>query len=623
MESLPKGLVSVSGKVSAELKGIGVDAVDVGDIVQLWKAYSTNPSAHEGDAGHRLQNFFWRIWSSKPLSSSLTGSTLARLFLQISEPTTRPGPSPFTKQSAPHSPSSSLKHAERQIPGHPSSVATTITTTTKPPLQPILKKSNSSSHGETQKSTRLLLTGLGGQSVTHKPSNPPTPIPPSKPVTFVEQQASRLSQKKGFAVASKAKSAKRRPVMMRRKSSQQSSVSSTRNHSPQFSPPVTGPLEVPLVQENELDEEAVEDSPDGMFIPTHLSSFLCTKRFLNCTPEPLVSPKMVNLSSNPPTIPSTIPDPAPNPIATVSEPTNLELTTDEQTTPLPPAFVDDLKDLLHKSTPLPTSSSGPSLRQRSSQPSQPTVGFFSATACRHFDIRYLKEENYKEQPSTSSLVDRDFRTKFTEQKKAADEWYQRYREQFHEQEQSGSGGGAASGNSRRGSGTETRRDSGLSGFIPPSTLAEAPEPEEEQRPGTGTETEETVSPTKSRYGDSHRSHPQSHGASTIATSILTSPGSGSLGGDADLEYHNPFSSGEESALSPGFQHQSQLQPGTSSPMAVPVPGTAPANPFLQTSTLSVPRGPSGLSLLISQSRNSIYQGSRRDSGTRGEGEEGS
>jgi hypothetical protein len=35
MESLPKGLVSTSGRVTSELDGI--DAVDVGDIVQLWK----------------------------------------------------------------------------------------------------------------------------------------------------------------------------------------------------------------------------------------------------------------------------------------------------------------------------------------------------------------------------------------------------------------------------------------------------------------------------------------------------------------------------------------------------------------------------------------------------------
>ncbi|KAL4941575.1 hypothetical protein BDV06DRAFT_222945 [Aspergillus oleicola] len=595
MESIPEGLVSVSGKVSAELNGIGVDAVDVGDIVQLWKAYSTNPSAHEGDAGYRLQNFFWRIWSSERLSSSLTGSTLARLFLQISEPNTRPGPSLFTKQSEPQSPSSSLKHAERHNPGHASSVATTTTITTKPPLQPILKKSNSSSHGETQKTTRLLLTGFGGQNVTRKPSNPPTPIPPSKPVSFGEQtqQGSRSSQKKGFAVASKAKSAKRRPVMIRRKSSQQSSVSSTRNHSPQFSPPVTGPLEVPIVQENEIDE-AVEDSPD----------------------EPLISLKVSNPPSKPPTVPEPVPEqePAPNPettrAATTTKPANPPTNADEQSTTLPPAFLNDLKDHLHKSTPLP---SGTSLRMRFSQPSQPTVGFFSATACRHFDIRYLEEENYQEQPSTSSLVDRDFRTRFTEQKRAAEEWYQRYREQYYEQygnEEEGQGArGSVDVNNHRETGTEPRRESGM--FVPSSTLTEAQGPED-QRPGTGTGTEENVSPTKSRYGDSHRS--QSHGASTIATSILTSPGSGSLGGGLDLDDQHTFSSGGESALSPESQHQTQ--PGTSSPMAVPVPGTGPANPFLHNSTLSVPRGPSGLSLLISQSRTSVDHGSRRESRTR-------
>lgn len=42
MESLPKGLLSVSGKVTAELDGIGADAVDVGDIIRLWKG-ETSP----------------------------------------------------------------------------------------------------------------------------------------------------------------------------------------------------------------------------------------------------------------------------------------------------------------------------------------------------------------------------------------------------------------------------------------------------------------------------------------------------------------------------------------------------------------------------------------------------
>lgn len=44
-------------------------------------------------------------------------------------------------------------------------------------------------------------------------------------------------------------------------------------------------------------------------------------------------------------------------------------------------------------------------------------------------------------------------------------------------------------------------------------------------------------------------------------------------------------------------------PQAGSAMAVPVPMQAPGGtPFLQSSALSVPRGPSGLSLLIEQSR---------------------
>jgi hypothetical protein len=37
METLPKGLVAVSEKVSEELYDLGLDVVDIGDVVQLWK----------------------------------------------------------------------------------------------------------------------------------------------------------------------------------------------------------------------------------------------------------------------------------------------------------------------------------------------------------------------------------------------------------------------------------------------------------------------------------------------------------------------------------------------------------------------------------------------------------
>ncbi|KAL5042702.1 hypothetical protein BDW71DRAFT_189458 [Aspergillus fruticulosus] len=632
MESLPRGFVSVSEKVSEELDGIGLDAVDIGDIVQLWKAYSTNPSAHEGDAGYRLQNFFWRIWGSKPLSSSLTGSALSRLFMRISEPASMPAnqstslnlpsSSPPAKAETEESEplSSSLKrdekHPENQhqhqqhqrLPSHgksqshptpgPSSSGTK-------PLQPILKKSNSSSHGEVQKTTRLLLTGLGGQSVTRKPSNPPTPIPPSRPIFFGEQQApgttSRAGQKKTFAVASKAKAKtpKRRPVLMRRKSSQQSSfsVSSTRNHSPQTdfvdSPPIesdTGKTYVAAVQESEIDEEAVEGSPEEI-----ITNPIASATSLYPTASTFMATTTTTTADN-----STSTSPMPTPLRPLLSEAQTSDTDEIPKPTLPSPFIQDLKALMHKNTPLPP------LRPRASPP---TVGFFSATACRHFDVRHLSEENY-EQPNASELVAPDFRTRFAEQKRIADEYFaQFYRRDAEEEQQQ---------NESQGQGQVAL---GLFGQHMSSNPAE--EAEGAISPGTATvttaEETESVSPSKSRFGDSH-SHTQSHGASTIATSVLTG-GNGSAGPDV---YHGAQGTGSAmgmftagNAMDPapihGHRHGHEYQHGfvnasanaTTSAMAVPMSVPGAGNPFSTPPGLSLPRGRGGLSLLIEQSRHSM------------------
>lgn len=550
MKSIPKGLVSVSDKVSAELGGI--DAVDIGDIVQLWKAYNTNPSAHEGNAGYRLQNFFWRIWSSERLSTSLTGSKLARLFLQISEPTatnTTIMIRPASKGSETHLSSSKSDGKYQHPAGHPSSAGTT----TKP-LPPILKKSNSSPHGETQKTTRLLLTGLGGKSVTRKPSNPPTPIPPSRPAAFDEQvqgttttitttppppnSGARPSQKKTFTVASKAKGSKRRPVLMRRKSSQQSSILTPHANSPHFqSPPSDDKAsDMSIVQEAEIYEEAVEDSPD--------------------------EPTIASAPFSSPTMPAPAPDPSAGPAPDPAPDTDVE-----ENPQLPPALLADLKALLHKNTPLPP------LRPRSSPP---LVGFFSATACRYYDVRNVSQENYEQPKPVSALVDRDFRARFAEQKRLADEYYAQYYRQNELGEQQ-------MPPSHDNVNTDPNLASDLS--IPHTTEADT-----EPRVPTRTGTAETDSPSKSPFSNSH---PQSHGASTIATSILAS---GSGGPHQHLGNQGMFSSGSDGEpLSP--------PPQAGSAMAVPVPMQAPGGtPFLQSSALSVPRGPSGLSLLIEQSR---------------------
>ncbi|KAL4736351.1 hypothetical protein BDV11DRAFT_16317 [Aspergillus similis] len=661
MEILPEGLVAVSEKVSEELDDIGLDAVDIGDIVQLWKACSTNPSAHEGDAGYRLQNFFWRIWGSKRLSSSLTGSALSRLFLQISEPSSTPTPtnqsttltSPSFRLSAKteakvgtrtqrqfpcdHAAavtvadlqmqeseplSSSLKrdekhpknqhqHQKQQRPpshgksqSHPTPGASNSGTK---PLQPILKKSNSSSHGEVQKTTRLLLTGLGGQSVTRKPSNPPTPIPPSRPILFGEQQApgpaSRAAQKKTFAVASKAKAKtpKRRPVLMRRKSSQQSSVSvsSTRTHSPQTDfgdlPPIDSDTDKTYIAAV-LDEDAVEDSLDEM-ISTRIAPIT--------TPNPNLSTfktTSTTIFADKPTSTSSMPAPFP-PLPSeeqTSEP-------DEISKPsLPSPFIQDLKALMHKNTPLPP------LRPRASPP---TVGFFSATACRHFDVRHLSEENY-EQPNTSQLVAPDFRTRFAEQKRIADEYYaQLYRGNVEQggQEQNESYG-------------QGQAQVSLGFFAQNTNLDPAEELEGAGSPGAGTTTEETetISPSKSRFGDSH-SHTQSHGASTVATSILTGV-SASAGPDVYHEAQGAETTigmftamvpapiqghdlGQEFVIEHGHEHQhgSVKASANAATSAVAVPMSVPGagNSFSTPPGLSLPRGRGGLSLLIEQSRHSM------------------
>ncbi|CBF76988.1 hypothetical protein AN4692.2 [Aspergillus nidulans FGSC A4] len=662
METLPKGLIAVSEKVSEGLDDLDLDVVDIGDIVQLWKACSINPSAHEGDAGYRLQNLFWRIWGSKRLSSSLTGSALSRLFLQISEPASTPTPanrsttftSPSFRPPAKteekvgtrthrHFPcdhaaavtvadlqmqeseplSSSLKrdeqhpknqhqHQKQQRPpshgksqSHPTPGASNSGTK---PLQPVLKKSNSSSHGEVQKTTRLLLTGLGGQSVTRKPSNPPTPIPPSRPILFGEPQApgatSRAGQKKTFAVASKAKAKtpKRRPVLMRRKSSQQSSVSvsSTRTHSPQ-----TDFGDLPSIDSDNdktntaavLDEDAVEDSPDEM-ITTRIAPITTPN------PNPSTSSTISTTITDKST--STSSTPAPFPPLPSEEQT---FEPDEMTKPaLPSPFIQDLKTLMHKNTPLPP------LRPHASPP---TVGFFSATACRHFDVRHLSEENY-EQPNSSELVAPDFRTRFAEQKRIADEYYaQLYRRNAEQggQEQNDSYG-------------QGQGQVALGLFAQNTNLHPADEVDGAGSPGAGTTTEETetISPSKSRFGDSH-SHTQSHGASTVATSILTG-GSASAGPDI---YHGAQGADTATGMLTGMDpasiqghdrnqelgiehgHRDEHQYGSvkasanaaTSAMAVPmsVPGTG--NLFSTPPGLSLPRGRGGLSLLIEQSRHSM------------------
>ncbi|KAE8147880.1 hypothetical protein BDV25DRAFT_159384 [Aspergillus avenaceus] len=341
MKSLPQGLVSTAEGVPSELDDL--DVVDPDDIKRLWRVYSTNPSVHEGDIGHRLENFFWRIWSSKQLCSSLDGSTLARLFLRISESnpfsiiTLRQMKMARDKASQP----------DMRIENKPNEQL--ASGAKRAPLHPILKKSSVPS-GEPHKTTRLLLTGLEGQSITRNPSNPPTPVPPSQPTML---DFNRPAPKKTVFVAGKAKSIKRRPVIMRRKSSQTYSTGGIRAQSPQQ-------MSKPLGTKTQLISRKQDDSSDSETEAIHIEHVVPHDAGDDDTDKP--------------------PE-------------------------LPAAFLSNLKGILtEKRTPPQSAKSTP-----------PKWGFVTTDDWTHYDVRYLSPENYKEQPSSASLVDSGFRSRFTEQ----------------------------------------------------------------------------------------------------------------------------------------------------------------------------------------------------------------
>lgn len=241
MTSIPEGLVTTAGDAPSKLDGL--DGIEIGGIAHLWKGtspshqhashltdpvYNTNPAAHRGMIGHRLENFFWRIWGSELLLSTLQGSTLAKLFQQISDGAQ---PLAFVRMPARANASSAKKDSPEKKP-------------TRPPLPPILKKPNSS-QGDLHKTTRLLLTSPGGQSFTRNPSNPPTPIPPS--VSIMGSDPVSKQKKAQFAANASTKNQRRRPVVMRRKSSR--SNSSAHAHSPEHPSPLSSEVWVDLPDE--------------------------------------------------------------------------------------------------------------------------------------------------------------------------------------------------------------------------------------------------------------------------------------------------------------------------------------------------------------------------------------
>ncbi|RAH80456.1 hypothetical protein BO86DRAFT_380367 [Aspergillus japonicus CBS 114.51] len=471
MECLPKGLLSTATKeVSEDLTG--AYSVDVADVARLWRVYSANPSVHNDDKGYRLENFFWRIWGSKRLLQSITGSMLADLFSRISDQRS-------ISLSELHKTHKRAVQADK--PRKPSSGSGR-------PLPPILKKPSSShsSHGETHKTTRILLTGLDGQSTTRKPSNTPTPIPTTP--LIVPEPATRAPPKKAFVVAAKARGAKRRPVIMRRKSSQHSNgttgssnqdpaplmtdypetrpVLMRRKSSQQSSgttsssvfeetPPESGPLDAEDLRGSALKPRGSQQSsgtsgdptrlltPQGDSIPESVRPVEIQKSMQRDSSQPLLETTGV----------STIAEPTPLTDYSQIQPKQNEIKVSETVeevaispkdadqelcesvesqskTPdtaashpeeqfksgsLPAAFLEDLRELLNPDNPPRVPSPPPRKRPWGDflvKPPTPKPNFFVPSAIRRYDYRHLEAENY--QPSTAKLVDKNFRQRFSD-----------------------------------------------------------------------------------------------------------------------------------------------------------------------------------------------------------------
>ncbi|MCJ1465612.1 hypothetical protein MMC07_004231 [Pseudocyphellaria aurata] len=99
-EGLPEGLVTHRPSITSEIER--VDKVAIEDIIQLWKVHATNKGLLADGVGRRLENFFWRMWSSAGIRDHIRGSQVAVLFSKISEGgflRTTPTQSPRTSRS--------------------------------------------------------------------------------------------------------------------------------------------------------------------------------------------------------------------------------------------------------------------------------------------------------------------------------------------------------------------------------------------------------------------------------------------------------------------------------------------------------------------------------------------
>lgn len=194
----------------------------------VFSSQSSKSDAHD-PVVHRLENLFWRIWGNGSVRRSLSGATLAKLFLAVTESRS---PHLISSQSA-----SEVVRLPRRMTvvnvdtdvGEQGAAPTTKNASGEvSPAQNDAgdqsmsrKCSDTESEQAVAASSKRPKSVIWGPSAQQKPrSTSPTKAPSKAPKAFPESDAQKATRKRTSFVANIAATSRRRGVLPRRKSSQ-------------------------------------------------------------------------------------------------------------------------------------------------------------------------------------------------------------------------------------------------------------------------------------------------------------------------------------------------------------------------------------------------------------------
>ncbi|PQE15769.1 DUF1752 domain protein [Rutstroemia sp. NJR-2017a BBW] len=243
---LPKGIVVNSPQIGSTIERINTDPLDLADIAKFWKVYTTTKRRLLDPTAERLENYWWRIWGSQ--RRELNGATVARLFVHISDGETfvplRGPPNrdesgrPLKNGNRLEKTASSVSVLRSRNSSRPNTTATSIpaTRTAAAMPHPILKKTRGPS-GNGPRPTARFISPAVSEDESNQPessgsTNREQAGPKNERVEKVEKTDKKLvvvGPNKKFVASSAAK--KKRPVIVRRQSSQTSQTSQSSNDS--------------------------------------------------------------------------------------------------------------------------------------------------------------------------------------------------------------------------------------------------------------------------------------------------------------------------------------------------------------------------------------------------------